>query len=175
MSLKNAFTGNRVATYFGLSDGKNVSAAGVINLIYQTIGVALCAALLLFGGTMAISAAGLPTQALLTAVCVLGFFAGSKLLVSIGNIGVKKAASAIPNSALRILVTLPAMLICLTVVMCWPAAFLFLLAKAIPATVSFAGWNAAFTAGFGVLASDTIIGGFTGVSLLAGKREKIIN
>jgi hypothetical protein len=174
MNLKNALTGNRVATHFGLSDGEKLSASGVLSFLYQSIAIVLCASVVLFTGTNAISASGIPVLALLAVTSVLGFTLGAKALIGLGNAATNRIAGAFPNRALRFAVSLVLMLAFLAVVMAWPAAFLFGLAKVLPSVVTFTGWSNAFTAGFGVLCADTILGGLTGVSLLAGKREKII-
>ncbi len=173
MNLKNAFTGNRVATHYGLVDGDKWSASGTLGLLYQTLAVHFAAFVCLFTGTNAITAAGLPVQALLSVACVLGFVVGGKLLIGLCDAGCKRLVAAIPYNWLRGVATLILMLASLAVVMAWPAAFLFLLAKAAPSVVSFTGWNSALMAGFGVLCADGILGGLTGVSLLSGKRSKI--
>jgi len=174
MNLKNAFTGNRVATHYGLADGDKWSASGTLGLLYQTVAVHFAAFALLFTGTAAIAAtAGLPLKALLCVACVLGFVVGGKLLIGLCDAGCKRLVAAIPYNWLRGVATLILMLVSLAVVMAWPAAFLFLLAKAAPSVVSFIGWNSALMAGFGVLCADGILGGLTGVSLLSGKRAKI--
>lgn len=173
MNLKNAFTGNRVATHYGLADGEKWSAPGVLSLLNQAVAVHFAAFICLFMGTGAIAAAGLPVQVLLSVACVLGFFAGSKLLIGLTDAVSKRLVSALPYRPLRAAATLVLMLASLAVVMTWPAAFLFLLAKAVPSVVTFTGWTSAFMAGFGVLCADGILGGFSGVSLLTGKRAKI--
>lgn len=173
MNLKNAFTGNRFATHYGLADGEKWSASGVMGLTYQTIAVHFAAFVCLFMGTNAIAAVGLPAQALLAVACVFGFVAGSKLLIGLSDLVSKRLVGAVPYRPLRAVATIVLMLASLAVVMAWPAAFLFLLAKAVPSVVTFAGWNSALMAGFGVLCADGILGGLTGVSLLTGKRAKI--
>jgi hypothetical protein len=174
MNIKSAFTGNKVAAHYGLSDGDKLSTTGALGLTYQLFAVLVCTAIVLFSGTEAVSAAGLPVKALLTLVTAFGFFAGAKLLIRIADSAVKRIATTVSNKVLHFVVTLALLLAFLGVVMSWPAVFLFALSKLAPATVGFAGWSNAFSAGFGVLCCDTVLGGLTGVSLLSGKRVKIL-
>lgn len=174
MNIKSAFTGNKVAAHYGLSDGDKLSTTGALGLTYQLFAVLVCTAIVLFSGTEAVSAAGLPIKALLTLVTAFGFFAGAKLLIRAADSAVKRIATTVSNKVLHFLVTLALLLAFLGVVMSWPAVFLFALSKVAPATIGFAGWSNAFSAGFGVLCCDTVLGGLTGVSLLSGKRVKIL-
>ncbi|MDZ4833255.1 MAG: hypothetical protein SGJ27_05585 [Candidatus Melainabacteria bacterium] len=173
MNLKNALTGNKVATHYGLNDSGKLSGSGVLGFTYQLFAVLAATALVLFSGSDAVPADGLATKALLTIVTVFGFFAGAKLLICIANRASKRIADSVTNRALHFVVTLALMLAFLGVVMSWPAVFLFALSKLVPSAIGFAGWSSAFSVGFGVLCCDTILGGLTGVSLLAGKRERI--
>jgi hypothetical protein len=173
MNIKSLFTGNKVTTHYGLNDGGKLSTAGALGLTYQLFAVLFCTAIVLFSGTEAVSAAGFLGKALLTVVTAFGFFAGAKLLIRIADSAVKRIATTVTNKILHFVVTLALLLAFLGVVMSWPAVFLFALSKLAPATVGFAGWSNAFSAGFGVLCCDTVLGGLTGVSLLSGKRAKV--
>ena len=172
MKIKSLFTSNKVTAHYGLSDGDKLSATGALGFTYQLFAVLVCTAIVLFSGTEAVSAAGLVGKALLTVVTVFGFFAGAKLLIRVADWAVKRLATKVTNKVLHFVVTLALLLAFLGVVMSWPAVFLFALSKLAPASVGFAGWSNAFSAGFGVLGCDTVLGGLTGVSLLAGKRAK---
>lgn len=174
MNLKSALTGNKVATHYGLNNGEKLSGSGVLNFTYQLFAVLACTALVLFSGTEAVSAAGLPAKALLTVVTAFGFFAGIKLLIGLANRLTARIKAGVQNRALNLLVSFVLLFAFLGVIMSWPAAFLFILSKLAPSVVTFAGWTNAFYAGFGVLCCDTILGGLTGVSLLAGKRDKLL-
>lgn len=174
MNIKSLFTGNKVATHYGLNDGGKLSTTGALGFTYQLFAVLFCTAIVLFSGTEAVSAVGLLGKALLTVVTAFGFIAGAKLLIRIADSAVKRIATMVTNKVLHFVVTLALLLAFLGVVMSWPAVFLFALSKLAPATVGFAGWSNAFSAGFGVLCCDTVLGGLTGVSLLSGKRAKLL-
>jgi len=174
MNIKSAFHGNKLAQHYGLVDGDKASAQGWLGFTYQLLAVLIGTALVMFSGPGVITAAALPMKALMSVVAAFGFFAGAKLLIRLADWGVKRIGGYVTNKALHFAVTLLLMLAFLAVVMSWPALFLFALSKLVPTVVGFAGWESAFMAGFGVLCADTILGGLTGVSLLSGKREKII-
>lgn len=175
MNIKSALTGNKLARHYGLNDGDKLSGSGCLNFTYQLLAMVLATAVVIFTGTEAITAAGFAMKALATVITALAFFAGAKLLIRLADAGIKRIGQSVSNRALHFVVTLALMLAFLAAIMSWPAVFLFALSKLMPSVVGFAGWGSAFTAGFGVLCADTILGGLTGVSLLAGKREKPIS
>lgn len=167
MNFRNAFTG-KIAQYFGLTNDEKLSASGTAGFAYQLFAVLFMTGFALFSNDAAPSVGPIAIS-LVTAAAAVAFIGGARLLCVLFNRLIARITAKVPNKILAFPVQLVLVLSFTAAVLAMPGAVIFILAKCLPNLVHFTTWAAASMSGIMVIAADSILSQFTGVSLLAGK------
>ena len=160
--------------HFGIVEDDKLSTRGLIRLGTQTVFVTILCTIALSFEPAASMATDIGMRVLLGLAAAVGISLGTKTLIGCAKACISVITSKIASQPLKALAHTLLLLVAAGGIMLAPGAFFFLIAKAMPAFLSFPGWTVALTAGFQVLAADTILGGFTGISLVFGRKTPIV-